>query len=113
MMAPIMKIHRLILVHLLLALSLLFAQQVGAAHALHHALENLAQQQEDKQSPTSNACEKCDAYAQLGSALNVGTYDLALLQISNEIVEQRLISSRSIPSLASVARGPPHTSKTA
>jgi len=98
---------------LFLALSLLFAQQVGVAHALHHALENLAQQQEDKQSPTSNGCEKCDAYAQLGSALNVGTYDLVLLRVSNEIVEPRFISSRSIPTLASSARGPPHTSKAA
>ena len=113
MIAPIMKIHRIILFHLLLAFSLLFAQQVGVAHALHHALENLTQQQEDKQSPTSNACEKCDAYAQLGSALNVGIYDLTLLRVSNELVEQHFLSSRSIPTLASVARGPPHTSKTA
>ena len=108
-----MKIYRIILVPLFLAFSLLFAQQVGVAHALHHALENLAQQQEDKQTPTSNTCEKCDAYAQLGSALNVGTYDVALLRVSNELIEQHIIPSRSIPSLASVARGPPHTSRTA
>ena len=91
MIVSIMKIQRNILVPLLLALALLFAQQVGVAHALHHALENLAQQQEDKQSPPSNTCEKCDAYAQLGSALNVGTYDLALLRVSNVTVEHRFI----------------------
>ena len=107
-----MKIHRSILLPLLLAFSLLFAQQVGVAHALHHALENLAHQQ-DKPSPASDACEKCDAYAQLASALNVGTYDLVLLRVSNEIIEPRFISSRSTPALASVARGPPQTSETA
>ena len=108
-----MKIHRSILLPLLLAFSLLFAQQVGVAHALHHALENLAQQQQDNPSPASEACEKCDAYAQLASALNVGTYDLVLLRVSNEIIEPRFISSRSTPALASVARGPPQTSETA
>ncbi|MFZ2301281.1 MAG: hypothetical protein WAW10_05335 [Gallionella sp.] len=57
---------------LLLTFVLLFAQQAGAAHALHHALEDLTQQQEDQQTPHTDNCEKCAVYVQLGNALNIG-----------------------------------------
>jgi len=90
---------------LFLAFALLFAQQGGAAHALSHALEQTRQQ--DKQSPHSAACEQCEAYAQLSSALNVGTYDLALTDTSVEEVQHFAIAFRSIHVFAAAARGPP------
>jgi hypothetical protein len=113
MMRLIMKLARTIFFPLLLALALLFAQQAGAAHALHHALENLTQQQEDKQAPHSNTCEQCAAYAQLGSALNVGPYDFTPLLVSDEKVQHRTISFRSVHTLPAVARGPPQSKRIA
>lgn len=113
MIAAIMKLSRTIFFPLLLALALLFAQQVGAAHALHHALEDLTQQQEDKQAPHSNTCEQCAAYAQLGSALNVGTYDFVPLPVSDEAVQHRSISIRSTHTLPAAARGPPQSKRIA
>ena len=90
---------------LFLAFALLFAQQGGAAHALSHALEQTRQQ--DKQAPHSPACEQCETYAQLGSALNVGTYDFSLAVTSGEEVQHCAIAFRSIHVLAAAARGPP------
>jgi hypothetical protein len=113
MIASIMKLVRVIFLPLLLAFALLFAQQVGAAHALHHALEDLAQQQNDKQSSHSSTCEQCAAYAQLGSALNVGAHNLTLLHVSDERVQYRTVLFRSIRSLPAVARGPPQTKRIA
>lgn len=90
---------------LFLAFALLFAQQGGAAHALSHAIEQTRQQ--DKQAPHSPACEQCETYAQLSSALNVGTYDFALVETSGEEVQQRAFAFRSIQVFAAAARGPP------
>lgn len=104
-----MKISRTIFFSLLLAFAMLFAQQAGAAHALHHALEDLTQQQEDKQAPHSDTCKQCADYAQLGSALNVGAYDLKLLVVSDETVQHRTIASRSTQILAAAARAPPYS----
>jgi len=104
-----MKLSRAIFFPLLLALVLLFAQQAGAAHALHHALENLTQQQEDKQAPHSNTCEKCADFAQLSSALNVGTHNFTPLLMFDETVPHHTISFRSVHILAAVARAPPYS----
>ncbi len=111
MMVSIVKLLRTIFSPLLLAFVLLFAQQSGAVHTLRHALGDLAQQQEDKQAPHSSTCEQCAAYAQLGSALNVGTHDLTLLPVSDETVQHRAISFRSVRTLPAVARGPPQLQK--
>lgn len=103
-----MRIHRYFF--LLLTFVLLFAQQAGAAHAVHHALEDLTQQQDkDKQAPYSDACEKCADYAHLGNALNVGAYHFTLLAVSDETVQLRTIHVRSAHTLPAVARGPPHS----
>jgi len=107
MMAPIMKLSRAIFFPLLFAFVLLFAQQAGAVHSLHHALEDLTQQQEDKQAPHSDTCEKCADYAQLGSALGVGAYDFTPLLVSDETIQHRTFAFRSIHALAATARGPP------
>lgn len=92
---------------LLCIFSLLFAQQAGAAHAVHHAFEDLTNQQQDKQAPHSDACEQCANYAQLGSALNVGAYEFTPPVESGEAIQHRAIAFRSIPVLAAAARGPP------
>jgi hypothetical protein len=109
MIEPIMKFSRAIFFPLLLTFVLLFAQQTGTAHSLRHALEDLAQQQENKQAPHSSTCEKCADYAQLGSALNVGAYDFIPLPVSGETIQQFTLSFRSAHILAAAARGPPQS----
>jgi hypothetical protein len=99
-----MKSARLIL-PLLCALSLLFAQQVGAAHTLSHELEE--QSQQHKHSSDSPACEKCAAYAQLGSALSAGAVAFTPPQISGVSIRHRSTSFQTLHLLAAVARGPP------
>jgi hypothetical protein len=106
-----MRVHRYFF--LLFAFVLLFAQQAGAAHAVRHALEDLTQQQEDKQAPHSDACEKCADYVHLGSALNVGDYGFTPLAVSDETAQHPTIPFRSTHTLAAVARGPPQTRKIA
>ena len=52
-----------------LAFSLLFAQQGAALHALSHLADSVpAQSQQEKHLPHSPACDKCVAYAGIGSA---------------------------------------------
>lgn len=97
-----MKISRLLL-PLFFAFSLLAAQQAGAAHTLHHALE----QAQDKQAPHSIVCEKCENYAQLGSALDADSYNPALLANSDETAPHRTITVPFPHFLPAVARGPP------
>ncbi|MGA8147744.1 MAG: hypothetical protein WB870_09255 [Gallionellaceae bacterium] len=100
------RIHRYLFLPLILVL--LFAQQAGGAHALHHALEDLTHKQdEDKHAPHSDNCQKCADYAHLGSALNVGTYDFPPLLVSGDTIQHRPVAIRSIRLLAAVARGPP------
>lgn len=65
-----MKARSRLLVFLLLAFALLFAQQGAAVHALSHLAELLpGHSQQDKQLPHSPACEKCVVYAGVGSAV--------------------------------------------
>ncbi|MDD5240988.1 MAG: hypothetical protein PHG47_04590 [Sulfuricella sp.] len=53
----------------LLAFSLLFAQQGAAVHALSHLADGVpAESQQDKHQSHSPACDKCVAYAGIGSA---------------------------------------------
>lgn len=52
-----------------LAFALLFAQQGAALHALSHLADSVpAQSQQGKHLPHSPACDKCVAYAGIGSA---------------------------------------------
>lgn len=65
-----MKARSRLFLFLLLALALLFAQQGAAVHALSHLSEPLpSQSRQDKQLPHSPACDKCVAYAGVGSAV--------------------------------------------
>ena len=98
-----MKLSRLF-TPLLFALSLLFAQQVGAAHVLRHTLQE--QSQQNKQLP-HQACEKCEHYVQLCSALNVATLDFAPPPVAAETIRHFAVAFRSTHTLTAVARGPP------
>ena len=98
-----MKLSRLF-TPLFFALSLLFAQQVGAAHVLWHTLQEESQQNKNLPHP---ACEKCEHYAQLCSALNVAAIDFTPPALFDEQVRQPAVRFHSIHTLAAVARGPP------
>ncbi|MDD5404784.1 MAG: hypothetical protein PHZ14_09660 [Sulfuricella sp.] len=65
-----MKARSRPLLFLLLAFALLFAQQGAVVHALSHlAGPQPSHSQQDKHLPHSPACEKCVAYAGIGSAV--------------------------------------------
>lgn len=89
----------------LFILSLLSAQQVGAAHTLRHALER--SQQTEKHSAHPSACEKCEHYAQLGSALNGGSYLPPLLSTETEAAVSCAATFQTYHIPAAIARGPP------
>jgi hypothetical protein len=50
---------------LLFIFALLFAQQCGVVHALHHVIE----EQQDHSLPHDKLCDLCAEYAQIGSAI--------------------------------------------
>ena len=104
-----MNSFRAIFFPLLFVFSLLFAQQAGAAHALHHVFEDLTQQQAGKQTLHSDICEKCADYAKLGSALSVGAYDFAPPLVSDETVQHRTVVFRPLHIFAPAARAPPRS----
>lgn len=65
-----MKARPRLLLFLLLAFTLLFAQQGAAIHALSHLGEPLpTHSQQDKQLPHSPACDECVVYAGVGGAV--------------------------------------------
>lgn len=101
---PPMNLSRLYL-PFFLAFVLLFAQQAGAAHALGHAFEDLAQHQ-GKQLPHP-ACEKCATYAQLGSAMTASPIDFTPPQISGIAVQHFNTTFLNTLLLTAAARGPP------
>ena len=101
-----MLILRLLL-PIFLALVLLFAQQGGVLHALHHSLVELSQQH-NKQSPHEPAdCEQCTSFAQLGSALNSGYLSIELHSLLAQTHAQRRYVFHTQHTLTATARGPP------
>ncbi|CAH1906147.1 conserved exported hypothetical protein [Candidatus Nitrotoga sp. HW29] len=92
---------------LLLTLLLLFAQQGGAMHALHHALVENGQQH-DKHAPHSSACGYCAAYTQLGGVLGSTPPAFTVTAIPSGTVWFSIITFRSNQPLIAVARGPPN-----
>lgn len=95
-----------LLLPLLFACSLLFAQQSGVAHTLRHALAGQSQQH-DKQPPHSHSCEQCSLDAQLGSALNSAFFSFALAQLPAATWTHSAASFQHTRTLAATARGPP------
>lgn len=80
-----MKARSRLLLFLLLAFALLFAQQGAAMHALSHLTEPLpSHSQQDKQLPHSPACEKCVAYAGVGSAVAASGLSLSAPAVAAE-----------------------------
>ena len=100
-----MQLPRAVLLHLFMAFVLLFAQQAGAAHALHHALEDAAQH--DKNVPHSDACEQCADYAQLGNALGTNGFELPPALAANEAIQPFAPALHFPPILVATARAPP------
>jgi hypothetical protein len=92
---------------LLLTLLLLFAQQGGAMHALHHALAEHDQQEHDKHTPHSSACGYCAAYTQLGGVLGSSPPAFVVTSIPSGTVRFDTIIFRSNQPLIAAARGPP------
>lgn len=89
-----------------LAFVLLLAQQGGVVHALRHALAEQSQQQ-DKQTPHSNACEQCTSYSQLGSALNSSLFSFDLLALLTQKLAQHHFAVHTQHTLTATARDPP------
>ena len=106
-----MKLNRVVY-PLLFAFALLFAQQGGVAHSVSHALSEQTQQQ-DKQTPHQHTCEQCEAYAQLGSALNSNGISFALHDALSYLFSCQHYLLLTSHSLAASARGPPDIQKIA
>jgi hypothetical protein len=92
--------------HIVLALTLVIGQQGAALHALSHFVPESPAKQ-DKHAPDGGACEKCVAFAKIGSALPGGS--LALEALPGE--ELRLLPATAsfvfLPLRSKPARGPP------
>lgn len=56
-------------IHLLVALLLLFSQQLAAAHTVSHLSDALGEASREHSLPVDHACVQCLAFAQIGSGL--------------------------------------------
>ena len=90
---------------LTLTLALLFGlgQQGAAVHAISHLTE---QQQRDK-SDISPVCDKCVAYAQLGSALGSKTFSLPRLTAAHTPYAEQPVHVAAALHSSYQARAPP------
>jgi hypothetical protein len=103
--ASVMRLSRLFY-PLFFAFSLLSVQLGGAMHAVSHAwLEQTHHQ--DKQAPHQHACEQCEAYAQLGNALNGSGISFALHAALSHDFSLQATKILQRHNLAATARGPP------
>jgi hypothetical protein len=94
------------------SLLLLFSQQSGMLHVLHHVYTEKTQQQ-DKQTPHTIACEQCTNYAQFGNTVASSDHSFHLLTPATQDNPQpnNFYLSRYTP--VATARGPPAFPKTA
>ena len=90
----------------LFSLLLFFSQQSALLHVLHHA-SNEKTQQQDKQTPHSNACEQCTSYSQLGSAINSSPFTFNLLASLTQELVQHHFADHTQRIHSATARGPP------
>ncbi len=63
-------IQRRPIIHVLLALLLLFSQQMRVAHAVSHWGDFQRDSTEHQQTPAEKICDQCLAFAQIGSAIH-------------------------------------------
>ena len=97
------------LLHLCLALALLFAQQGAALHALSHLAENLpSQSEQEKHLPHSPACDKCVVYAGMGSAAASVAPSFDLREIGKSFFYALFSPVFSKPQHYYSSRAPPH-----
>ncbi len=99
-----MKLNK-IFFPLLFAVVLLFAQQGGAVHALHHAM---AGQTQDQSLPHDKHCDLCAVYAQIGSAVAIGSIHFDFASSFNTSLSGYFTASRSVAFRAFAARAPPY-----
>ena len=91
---------------LLLAFALLFAQQGGVMHTLHHVIE---EQTQDHSLPHDKLCDLCAVYAQIGSAIGSGH---VVFNPSEHIVSffsATFTGFHSVSFTAFAARAPPYS----
>jgi hypothetical protein len=90
----------------LLALFLLFGQQVAAIHALKHVTEEQSAKQ--KKSPShAYDCDECLSYAQLGGGINSDALSFDFLDSSTQTYAFPLLTFFTRQALPALARGPP------
>ena len=100
-------IHRS-LQSLLFAILLVFAQQAAMLHPYVHTVDFQQKSQSDKQAPKySEVCEKCLAFADIGSAVGSQSYTLNIASGPFELIStnHQSIASERFPDYRS--RAPP------
>jgi hypothetical protein len=100
-----MRLSRLFL-PLLFVLALLFAQQGALVHSIAHALDEHSQ---DHSLPHEERCDKCAAYAQLGSAVGSCGFDFDFAAGFTTASSSHSATFRSLAFAAFVARAPPRS----
>ncbi len=91
---------------LLFAFALLFAQQGGVVHALHHAM---AEQTQDQSLPHDKPCDLCAVYAQIGSAIGSNPVFFAPVEQEFSYISASFAASHSFAFTAFAARAPPYS----
>lgn len=93
---------------LTLTLAFLFGlgQQGAAMHAIAHYAD-VQEQQQDKKTHSTAACEQCAAYANLAGAIPSSTFILPPVTGKNVIVATHTVVADSFYLLAYSARAPP------
>jgi len=90
---------------LLFVFALLFAQQGGFVHALHHVLD---EQTQDHSLPHDKLCEQCAVYAQLGSAIASSLVFFTPLEQVVAFISVSFAEFHSSAFIAFSARAPPY-----
>jgi hypothetical protein len=97
-----------LLLSLWFALALLFAQQGATLHALVHLADGMpAQSQQEKHLPHSPACDKCVAYAGIGSAAPSSPQMFAAQETTVVLAAAVFLLFFSAPLRAYLSRAPP------
>ena len=100
--------HRSALLHIGIALLLLFAQAASAAHGYSHLTETgTTSGQPDKQLPHAAACEHCLAAAALGGAMPATALAFAAVVSHPFVIVHASASFHSGPVPAYASRAPP------
>jgi len=100
-----MRSSRLLL-PLLLAFALLFAQQGALSHGIEHSL---AEQSQDQSLPHDKHCNLCEAYAQIGGAIGSDRIHFDFASSFEEAHSNQAASFHSVAFAAFAARAPPRS----